>query len=397
MSSLTSDLYNQYKAEANAYITQHGLQGPHNGPADAFRHAYVSGAMTQDYGSIIANLAGQANEIRGDLQNSQPAAEKNMDLINNEKGRILADGAANRNELALSVLNALNSGDLITSPNGQTEYNPFSNYADTASEYWSQLKSFVNELYTKAENLVNGIITSVAIQELLDGFSVLGGIIEEFKQEHADELSSSELADLNQTQQIINNSTFEQWIEMFDPLVLDLDGDGVETTSVLVSSASFDFGIEDGKTVAHGWVSPDDGHLAFDKNGNGTVDDISELFGSNTASGFAELAEFDENGDGVIDENDSAFVDLFVWQDLNSDGISSDTEMTTLIELGIASLNLEFETSDEIQNGNAIARTGSFTHVDGTNSVMADVEYAILTEDNALQALQSIVGDYDLV
>ena len=119
-------LYDQYLAEAKHYISLYGLSGEHNGNADAFRHAYVSAAMTQDYGSVAANLAGQANELRGDW-NGQPAAEQNIDLYNNEIGRGLASGTLTRAQIATATLNALNSGQLITNPNStSTNYDPIS-------------------------------------------------------------------------------------------------------------------------------------------------------------------------------------------------------------------------------------------------------------------------------
>ena len=62
------------------------------------------------------------------------------------------------------------------------------------------------------------------------------------------------------------------------PLVLDLDGDGVELTAQVDGNVAFDL---DGDQFAEwtGWVAPDDGLLAIDLNGNGRIDDVSELFG----------------------------------------------------------------------------------------------------------------------
>ncbi len=65
--------------------------------------------------------------------------------------------------------------------------------------------------------------------------------------------------------------------ELSSPLVLDLDGDGIELTDPWRSWTYFDID-EDGFAERTGWVSPDDGLLALDGNANGTIDDISELF-----------------------------------------------------------------------------------------------------------------------
>lgn len=72
-----NDAYDRYTREANEYATQFGLDPAtaHNGEWDAFRHAYASGAMTQDYGESVANWAGEANELRGDWTHDQPPRE----------------------------------------------------------------------------------------------------------------------------------------------------------------------------------------------------------------------------------------------------------------------------------------------------------------------------------
>ena len=124
-----------------------------------------------------------------------------------------------------------------------------------------------------------------------------------------------------------------------DPLVLDLDGDGLELTARTNLSPVFDLD-GDGFAEQTGWVRPDDGLLVYDQNGNGQIDDIGELFGSPTTSGFAELAAHDTNADGVIDANDAIFSSLRVWQDLDQDAEVDAGELSTLSDLGIASLSL---------------------------------------------------------
>ena len=126
-----------------------------------------------------------------------------------------------------------------------------------------------------------------------------------------------------------------------DPLVSDLDGDGIETISALRKTL-FNHNNDHIKT-ASGWVSSDDGFLVLDRNHNGTIDDGSELFGDNTpteaggtaAHGFAALSEIDTNADGVIDINDKQFSELRVWRDLNQDGVSQTDELFSLEALGI--------------------------------------------------------------
>lgn len=74
------------------------------------------------------------------------------------------------------------------------------------------------------------------------------------------------------------------------PLVLDLDGDGIELTALNEKPTRFDLD-GDGFREATGWVKPDDGLLVLDRNNDGFINDISELFGTQTpgGSGFAKL------------------------------------------------------------------------------------------------------------
>lgn len=137
-----------------------------------------------------------------------------------------------------------------------------------------------------------------------------------------------------------------------DPLVIDLDGDGFELLSVK-EGVYFD---EDAKGLVEktSWVSSDDALLAIDLNEDGVINDGSELFGTSTVlsngkmakSGFEALMQYDENKDNIIDENDAIYEKLKIWQDKNSDGISSQDELYSLRELGIESISLN-TTEDE--------------------------------------------------
>ena len=90
------------------------------------------------------------------------------------------------------------------------------------------------------------------------------------------------------------------------------------------------------------WIGPTDGFLARDRNGNGEIDDASELFSSVTDSesrtGFEALAAFDTDGNGRIDADDDVFDTLLVWQDLNSDGHAQPGELQPLAHYNIIAL-----------------------------------------------------------
>jgi len=162
-----------------------------------------------------------------------------------------------------------------------------------------------------------------------------------------------------------------------DPLVLDLDGDGVETTSL---ASYFDFNGDGFKTLS-GFVHSDDGLLVLDINNNGFTDNGRELFGDSTVlsngnialHGFEVLIEFDQNEDGVIDQNDDIFSELLVWQDINGDAVSQADEMFSLTELDIASFNLGYQEDGQVINGNTYAFSSSFTKENDEESDMSAV------------------------
>src|SRR5262249_3627116 len=81
-----------------------------------------------------------------------------------------------------------------------------------------------------------------------------------------------------------------------DPITLDLDGNGFSLTYQSSVSPFFDMD-GDGYAERTGWAGPGDGFLVRDLNGNGNIDNSTEMFGGAT-SGFAALAQLDGNHDG---------------------------------------------------------------------------------------------------
>ncbi len=159
-----------------------------------------------------------------------------------------------------------------------------------------------------------------------------------------------------------------------DPLVLDLNGDGIDLSS---ADEGVDFDMDGtGQKTRTGFIRGDDALLFLDEHGDGIVRDGKQLFGNNDgyANGLEKLRQYDENGDGVIDENDSIYDKLMVWQEKTEDGVCERDETMTLREAGIASINLGYQNVREDDGkGNLIGQTGSFTRDDGTDGYAADV------------------------
>ncbi|MFV5431426.1 calcium-binding protein, partial [Acinetobacter calcoaceticus] len=175
-----------------------------------------------------------------------------------------------------------------------------------------------------------------------------------------------------------------------DPLILDLNGNGIETNG-LEGGVKFELNTS-GLQVKTGWVSSNDGLLVWDRNNDGDINDASELFGNHvlmndgsiSQNGFAALSDLDINKDNIVSSEDEAFKNLRVWRDLNQDGISQENELFTLNDLDIKSLNLSYlDVNTNLENGNIISQTGTYEKNDGSSHVMGDVNFAIdITQTN---------------
>ena len=161
------------------------------------------------------------------------------------------------------------------------------------------------------------------------------------------------------------------------PLILDLEGDGIRTTS-LYHPVIFDIDA-DGELEWVAWTGfeLDDGFLWIDRNRNRVVDSGAEFFGNATplpdgsiaCNGFEALAVYDlpEHGgtaDGRIDREDAIYSRLKVWVDRNHDAKVSRGEAASLRRLGVRAISLEYQESDEVDgNMNKHRFQGSYERV----------------------------------
>ncbi len=159
-----------------------------------------------------------------------------------------------------------------------------------------------------------------------------------------------------------------------DPLVLNLDGNGVNTLS-LTSGVCFDYE-GSGFRQSTGWVAPGNGVLFLDKEGTSCLNSGNDLIGS-----LQELAQFDSNQDGKIDSEDPVWCKLRVWQiDTSTDADLGDPDssgmVSTLDQLGIIALNLgETATTKVDVNGNTELSTGSFLWANGSTGAIVSYQF----------------------
>jgi len=172
------------------------------------------------------------------------------------------------------------------------------------------------------------------------------------------------------------------WDAGITPIAIDLNGDGIQTLSRAYSTGAFDL-LGTGKAIQSGWLSGEDGFLALDRNGNGRVDNISELFGGNNkGDGYAKLGAFDSNADGAVNADDAAFADLRIWKDANGNHQTDAGELLTLAAAGVASLSLAYQALPLMDgNGNLHLERGSAVMADGSTVDMTDVYFGIAAAD----------------
>ena len=158
------------------------------------------------------------------------------------------------------------------------------------------------------------------------------------------------------------------------PLILDLEGDGFLIWGATTVGVDFDID-GDGTKERIGWTGIGrDAFLWTDRNGNGTVDDGSELFGTASEvpghgaakNGFEALAYLDApeaggNGDAILDAADEGWRSLLLWIDENRNARSERSEIRPLAAEGIWAFDLAYTTVNEVDGGgNLWAFEGTF-------------------------------------
>lgn len=169
-------------------------------------------------------------------------------------------------------------------------------------------------------------------------------------------------------------ANIEKVVAQSDPLILDLNGNGVFDTTSADNGVLFDLN-GDGKKDQAATVANGDGFLALDLDGNGQIDDGRELFGdqNGAANGFEELRRYDGNSDGKIDLRDSIFPKLKVYNDINKNGQTDIGELKSLEEFQIAALLIDSQLISEQSDGGTAVLGSMLQRTDGSTQRIGDM------------------------
>ena len=173
--------------------------------------------------------------------------------------------------------------------------------------------------------------------------------------------------------QIVSSQTLASLI---DPLVINLDGGLADVDK----SQTFMFDLNsDGVDEEISLLGKNNGFLAFDKNENGIIDDGSELFGTQSGDGFADLAQYDDDGNGWIDENDSIFSKLKIWQKS-----ATQNSLISLTQAQVGALLLEttdssFRYKNDAKTNASLQESSVVLFENGKVGWMSHVDFAVNT------------------
>ncbi|AIC10540.1 calcium-binding protein [Xylella fastidiosa subsp. sandyi] len=322
---------------------------------DELAHTIADNALNR-YGAIIKNR----------IETLKIVGELGSDLVHSDGFSGMWD----------SIRNAANKRYQSEKELYQTLYGGTDDVLSGATATWNR---WMQPLFDQLRDMIRDSIqhgADAVRQTLHDWWTHIGDAYHRLSEKlHTDNASLLDLL-----HDLFRNSRDER-----DPLVLDLDGDGIET---LAAGKNILFDHDgDGITHASGWVKSDDGLLVLDRNGNGRIDNGSELFGADTvlsnghtaASGFDALRDLDSNGDGLFSAADARFTDVRVWRDLNQDGQSQANELFTLSTLGIASITLTPTDTQRVNlgNGNVMDARGSYTRTDGRSGTVGNLQLGV--------------------
>ncbi|MCT8327939.1 DUF4214 domain-containing protein [Acidimangrovimonas sediminis] len=178
------------------------------------------------------------------------------------------------------------------------------------------------------------------------------------------------------------------------PILLDLDGNGVKIDEISRSTTFIDAG-GDGLKHRTAWAGAGDGVLFFDADGDGTISQkreyvFTEWDPTATSDMEALRSYFDTNGDGKLTAADAGFAQFRVLV-TNADGTKT---ARSLAELGITEINLtEDATRIVLPDGSVIEGQTTFTKSDGSTGTVASTALVAEAEGHRVTEVVSTDGN----
>jgi len=316
-------------------------------------------------------------------------ATENPDTTDTTQAGILLS-LSSRTEESASV----SRSSTVTSADGSTQSSS-AWLAQRISEQVSQLEITVSASFP--QQLSSNTAVMVEVQSILQieqedalSFEALGQVQTEDGR-RIDFMLALELYRHTAEEQV---NRFSGEVNLIDPLMINLNGGAVE-----LSDQFFYFDLNaDGQQERIARTAAGSGYLVFDKNGNGVIDDGSELFGPQSGNGFADLAQYDDDGNGWIDENDAIFSQLGMME--FTDG--GEPQLRSAADAGIGALYLGSAASDyELQNKDGdlqgvIRRSGVALSENGDALLLQEVHlnsYAPSVQSAYTRSAQSVMSD----
>jgi hypothetical protein len=316
-----------------------------------------SGSSTQQRDSIEISsqaksmLAASKTQGTGDVPS---ATEDDNDL----KARLLEEFiyqmTGKRYHINVAKLN-LNQSGSSAEPVASTQQSQPAQQSATVPKGWG-LKYHSEDQFTESEKMN---FTGAAVVNTADGRQINVNL------------------NINFSREFLQSSTVDikAGDALIDPLVINLDGSGD-----VLSDKTFSFDIDmDGKFENIAAPSSGSGFLALDNNGNGKIDDGSELLGPSTDNGFSELAALDSDKNGWIDENDTAFSQLRIMS-VDDNGNST---LFTLADKGVgaiyaggASADFSFKDASNTTTGE-VKQMGMFLFENGGGGAVGELDLAV--------------------
>ncbi|MDP8171062.1 hypothetical protein QJU96_07150 [Pasteurella skyensis] len=225
-------------------------------------------------------------------------------------------------------------------PDGRFKYDPV--YTDYGWGLYADANTLNLDAYADRDKVDNATNTFKS-NTVTDDFRLSNG--NKSEKPISDISLPVKIIDIADSLTLNNASNLGKSVLPTDPLILDLNGDGIHLSSYNDNKILFDIDNDGGSLEQTGWINADDGFLVNDLNKNGKIDNISEIFSEFYAgkvgkngetgekrfkTGFDALRTLDSNNDGVFDKKDNAWNTVRVWKDKNQNDKLDVTQLTNI-------------------------------------------------------------------